>query len=143
MAEKTYVAEAGHWYNAEGQPCYTLKGKNGKERNTTLRDARALHLVPSVTTILKEANKPALATWIQKQVLMAALTLTRNPDESDEAFIARIMEDSKQQAIKAAERGTQIHAWIQQGFEGMKLEGDAEIYFHIAQEELKKHMESC
>src|SRR5512139_2124965 len=132
------ASQAGHWYTKDGKPAYTVIGKNGKERATTLRDAKKEGLVPSVTTILKEANKPALATWIQKQVLMAALTLTRNPEESDEAFINRIMEDSKQQAIKAAERGTQVHAYIQMGFEGKPLDGDAEIYYHIAAEEIIK-----
>jgi hypothetical protein len=33
--------ESGHWYCAvTGQPRYTTIGKNGKERNTTLRDAK-------------------------------------------------------------------------------------------------------
>lgn len=36
----TYKAEAGHWYSKEGEPKYTIIGANGKERNTTLRDAK-------------------------------------------------------------------------------------------------------
>ena len=35
-----YKSEAGHWYDHEGKPMYTIVGVNGKERNTTLRDAK-------------------------------------------------------------------------------------------------------
>ena len=57
------TSEKGHWYTLEGKPLYTLVGKNGKERNTNLRDARKLNLVPSVTTILDVAAKPGLVNW--------------------------------------------------------------------------------
>lgn len=123
------LKESGHWYQRDGTPCYTIIGKNGNERNTTLADARKLDLLPSVTTILKEAAKPGLENWKQEQVLWAALTATRNDDESDADFIARIMADSKEQGIKAAERGKQIHAWIQQGMEGKDL-GEYEYRYY-------------
>jgi hypothetical protein len=32
--------EGGHWYDAQGEARHTIVGKNGKERKTTLRDAR-------------------------------------------------------------------------------------------------------
>ena len=133
-----YTSESGHWYTEDGKPAYAIIGKNGVERNTTLRDARKMGLKPSVTTILKEANKPGLQAWIQKQVLMAALTLPMIAGESEDAYIARIMEDSKQQAIKAAERGNQVHAWVQQGFEDKLTDADGEIYFHVALQEIEK-----
>jgi len=67
---------------------YTVEAKKGGQRNTTLRDARTMNLVPSVTTILNIAAKPALLAWMQQQVLYAALTLPRRPDEpiSERAF---------------------------------------------------------
>ena len=48
-----FASESGHWYDATGAARYTITGKNGKERPTTLRDARELGLVPSVTSILR------------------------------------------------------------------------------------------
>ena len=61
MIAKDHASEAGHWYTRSGDPMYTIMGKStGKPRNTTLRDARELNLVPSVTTILNVAAKPAL-----------------------------------------------------------------------------------
>lgn len=115
---ETRASESQHWYDRLGNPMYTVIGKNGKERNTTLRDARTLSLVPSVTTILNVAAKPALNIWIQRQVLMAALTLPKRPDESEEDWISRIMQDSKEEGKEAANRGTEIHASIQGYFEG-------------------------
>ena len=114
------VSESGHWYTLEGKPLYTLVGKNGKERNTNLRDARKLNLVPSVTTILDQAAKPGLVNWQINQGINAALTLPREEDETDEQFLYRVRQDSKEQAEKAAEQGTIIHADINMGFAGKK-----------------------
>lgn len=111
-----YTAESGHWYTRKGEPAYTIIGANGKERNTTLRDARKLDLVPSVTTIMGVAAKPGLENWKINQALMAALTLPKNDDESLDEFMNRAKQDAKEQAIKAAELGTQVHANIETGF---------------------------
>ena len=114
----TRPAESVHYYARDGSPAYTVIGKNGKERNTTLRDARLLDLVPSVTTIIKECNKEGLNHWLQEQVLLAALTLPRDPNETEKFWIERVWADSREQARKAAERGTAIHAAIQTFYEG-------------------------
>ena len=117
-AKEPRASESNHWYTRDGVPRYTVIGKNGKERNTTLRDARTENLVPSVTTVLNVMAKPALIQWLQKQVLMAALTLPRIPGEPEEAYIDRIMVDSKEQGRAAADAGTDIHASIQGFYEG-------------------------
>jgi hypothetical protein len=116
--EIKHSKESGHWYDRLGNPAYTTIGANGKERNTTLRDARKDNLVPSVTTVMKVAAAPGLERWKQEQVLLSALTLPRQEGESESDWINRIMEDSKESGRKAADRGTQIHAAIQQAFEG-------------------------
>jgi hypothetical protein len=118
IAKDGHAQESGHWYTRDGIPRYTVIGKNGKERNTTLRDARTESLVPSVTTVLNVMAKPALIQWLQKQVLMAALTLPRIDGEPEDDYIARIMIDSKEQGRKAADDGTAIHASIQGFYEG-------------------------
>lgn len=111
------ASESGHWYAKDGTPTYRIIGANGKERNTTLRDARKLDLVPSVTTILNCAAKPGLNAWLQQQVLLAALTLPRGQDEPEEAWIERIMADSKTVTQEAADRGTAMHGQIEAYFE--------------------------
>lgn len=115
----THAAESTHWYTRAGEPAYTVKAKDGTDRPTNLRDARKLNLVPSVTTIIRCATAPGLDLWKQKQVLLAALTLPRHAMEADEVFMYRVMADSKEQARKAAEKGTAIHAAIQGHYEGI------------------------
>jgi hypothetical protein len=116
MIVKEKVTENGHWYTKDGTPAYTTVGKTG-ERATTLRDARKLGLLPSVTTINGMLLKAGLDTWKQQQVLLAALTLPRQPDEPEADWLARVMQDSKATGREAAERGTAIHAIIESYFD--------------------------
>jgi hypothetical protein len=111
--------EAGHWYAKDGKPFYTIVGKNGKERNTTLRDARSLNLVPSVSGIIRMAASPGLENWKLQQMLLASLTLPKVDGETEEQYIDRIIADSKETGKMAAERGTAIHASVQGYFEGI------------------------
>jgi hypothetical protein len=115
------ASESNHWYTRDGLPQYTVEAKKGGQRNTTLRDARTMNLVPSVTTILNVMAKPALTAWLQQQVLLAALTLPRRPDEPEKEYIERIIKDSKEQGRSAADEGTNIHAAIQNYYEGGQI----------------------
>lgn len=133
-----HASQAGHWYTAEGKPCYTIIGKNGKERNTTLADARKLNLKPSVTEIIKLTAKPQLQAWIIDQHILSCLTTERRADESEKEYIARIKEDANEQARKASEKGTIIHAWVQSGFEGKKLSEEGMKYFLVAKKEVEE-----
>lgn len=117
MRITTHASESQHWYAPDGSPAYEVRGANGMMRPATLRDARKLGLVPSVTGIIRCAAAPGLEYWKQQQVLHAALTLPLIPGESEEDYLARIMRDSKEQARKASERGTAIHAAIQGYYE--------------------------
>jgi hypothetical protein len=116
MIVKEKQQDTGHWYTKDGAPAYTIEGKTGV-RNTTLRDARKLGLLPSVTTINNMLSKAGLDTWKQQQVLLAALTLPRLPDEPEQEWLSRVMQDSKATGREAAERGTAIHAVIEAYFD--------------------------
>jgi len=118
---KENTSESGHWYLPDGSPAYRTIGKNGKERNTTVKDARGLGLLPSVTTIIGCAAKPALDVWKQQQAILAALTLPRIEGESEEDWLSRVVSDSKETAKQAAERGTQIHGVIEAFYEGIYI----------------------
>ncbi len=115
------ASESQHWYTQEGKPQYTVTAKNGTQRNTTLRDARTMNLVPSVTTILNVAAKPGLEAWKLNQMMLACMTLPRASDESEESYIERIKRDSKEHAKQAAERGTTIHGALESFYEGIML----------------------
>lgn len=113
------AAESGHWYGRDGTPVYEVRGKNGQMRPATLADARKMGLYPGCTSIIKCAAAPGLERWKRDQVLLAALTIPRVVDESDESLCARILRDSEEQARKARDRGTEIHAAIQSHYEGV------------------------
>ena len=116
-----HAAESTHWYTKSGTPAYMILGKNGKLRPTTLRDARLKGYVPSVTTIIGAAAKPALEKWKQEQVVLAALTLPRMPDEPEQDWLVRVMVDSREQGKRAADEGTNIHASIEGFYAGQGL----------------------
>jgi hypothetical protein len=121
IAKNDHAQEGGHWYTRDGDPMYTVPSKkDGTPRNTTLRDARERNLVPSVTTILNIAAKPGLNVWLQEQAILAALTLPRGQEETESAWLKRVVQDSKAQARDAADLGTEIHAAVQGFYEGRK-----------------------
>jgi hypothetical protein len=113
-----HASESQHWYTRDGKPAYTVKSRDGTDRPATLRDARKLGLVPSVTGIIKSAAAPGLERWKRDQMMQAALTLPRHEGESEASWIARVWTDSGETARKAAERGTAIHAACQGHYEG-------------------------
>ncbi len=99
-----------HWYDPQGNPKYEIKGANGKLRPTTLRDARKLNLVPSVTTIMSVEDKPGLLVWKQQQLLKACMLCPYDEEMYDETFWKqKVMAQSELISKTAAERGTAIH----------------------------------
>lgn len=136
------ASESQHWYTKEGQPQYTVMAKSGQSRNTTLRDARTMGLVPSVTTIMGCAAKPGLEAWKLNQMMLACMTLPRLSDEPEEHFIQRVVRDSKEHAKMAAERGTEIHAALEAWYEGVMMADKAEYQTGVA-EAIKQHFGDC
>ena len=110
--------ESEHWYDKTGKSAYTTLDSKGKERSTNLRDARKHGYVPSVTTILGVAAKPSLENWKINQAINATLELKKKKNESNIQFLYRCKEHSRSVGKEAAEKGTLIHAMIEQGFEG-------------------------
>jgi hypothetical protein len=106
---------SSHWYTKDGEPCYEVPYKDPRRgvRRTTLRDARKLNLVPSVTTITKIIDNPILDTWKTNQAVMSALTLPTIKGESEESFARRLNTDASATAEKAANWGTAIHYGVE------------------------------
>lgn len=134
---KSKESESGHWYRLDGAPAYRTVGTNGVERNTTLRDAKKLGLVPSVTTILGIVAKPGLNNWLQQQVLLAALTLPRIDGESEENWLTRVMSDARSTGREAADRGTRMHGCLEQYFDGNT--SNAPVYCSTVEAALDAH----
>ena len=132
MAE--IAKESGHWYTPAGDPAYEVPYADPKKgmRPTTLRDAKKLGLIPSVTTIMKESNKPGLNVWLIDQAIMAALTLNREENEPDASYLARVKKDAAEHGKKAAEKGTHIHGVIERGLSALDVEDEDLPYVMLA-----------
>jgi hypothetical protein len=106
---KLFSPDSAHWYQRDGVPLHSVASAKGEPRPTTLRDARKLGLLPSVTNILGVIAKPELTAWLQEQAVMAALTLPRIAGESEDAFAKRVVADSQTTRDGAADFGTGFH----------------------------------
>ena len=111
---KLFSPDAAHWYGRDGVACHTVPSLKGNPRPTTVRDARKLGLLPSVTNIIGVIAKPELTSWLLEQAVTAALTLPRHPGESEDAFAKRVVADSQTTRDSAAEFGTAFHAGAEQ-----------------------------
>lgn len=110
----SFATEGGHWYTQKGDPCYEVPNKSkGGMRNTTLRDAKTMGLVPSVTTVMNIVAKPGLEKWKRDQILMAALTLPKIDGESLDDFSKRVFQDAEEHARVARDDGTRIHGILE------------------------------
>jgi hypothetical protein len=107
-------SSSSHWYAKDGSPVHTVQMKTDptKQRPTTVRDARELGLLPSVTNIIGILDKPALTAWKQEQAVLAAITLPRNPGEGDDDFAIRVTRDATEQVSDAASIGVKMHAAV-------------------------------
>lgn len=121
-------APASHWYAADGSPVHEQTTRDGGRRPTTIRDARKLNLLPSVTNVLGVIAKPQLDTWKLNQVALAAVKHPKQPDESDEYWMQRIVEASKDPVIEAADLGSQIHAALELATEGKPFDEALRVY---------------
>lgn len=106
---KLFNPENAHWYQRDGVPMHTVLSAKGEPRPTTLRDARKLGLLPSVTNILGVIAKPELTAWLQEQAVLAALTLPRQPGEAEAEFALRVVADAQSGRDTAASFGTALH----------------------------------
>jgi hypothetical protein len=135
IKEETKIAqESGHWYDKDGNSAYEVQAKDGSMRGTTLRDARKLSLVPSVTTILGVIAKPGLENWKMQNTVLAAMTLPRMEGESLDAFSLRVIQDGKETGRKAAQLGTDIHASLDKAYSGKDYDPAHEVYVKAVQE---------
>ena len=105
-----------HWYTKDGTPQHWVESKNGVKRATTLRDARKLNLVPSVTSVLDIMAKPGLDRWKINQTIEASFRIRRKEYEEDDQLAKRILAESKRSTEEASERGVRIHDLLESFF---------------------------
>lgn len=116
------MGEAGHWYDPVtgkliSHVPYADKARAGEMRDTTLRDARKMGLLPSVTTILGLVDKPGLRVWAVRHAIQTALLYGTPSKYEATDYVRQIVEAHEERGKNAAELGTQIHKGI-----GLRLE---------------------
>lgn len=116
----------GHWYTIEGKPCHTVVGKNGKERDTTLADARKLKLFPSATTILSQWANPDLER-ASKRMLLEQAYLTKIDGRDQKEWAKAITDTTFKPWNEKAELGTKVHAAIEAHLNGDTLLPEEEL----------------
>lgn len=141
IAKPTTTLSA-HWYDKAGNPCHFVPKKDGTgTRPSTIADARKNGWLPSVTTIIKILDKPALTNWLIEQAVLAVVTSPRLPGEADDAFIERVLHTERQQDEEgkaARDLGTEIHDAVEAAYRGEIITGDMATYVNAVQQELTR-----
>src|SRR5215475_8412303 len=119
---RLFSSENAHWYTREGEGLHLVPSASGEMRATTLRDARKLGLLPSVTNVLGVIAKPELVEWKMTQAVLAALTLPRLNGEGEDEFARRVVEDAQSRVRSAAEFGTAFHAGAEQVAKSLEVD---------------------
>jgi len=121
----------GHWYDKDGNACHsqiTASGKNkGGERPTTIRDARKLGLVPSVTTILDLLSADGLTTWKIQNALRHAYRLVTDQTAfmfDEDGFVEFASQQLAEQSEGYANQGTAIHGAVEASLTGQDVSAD-------------------
>lgn len=129
----------GHWYK-DNKPVYTVKSKDGKDRDTTLRDARKLGLSPSVTTIINVLDKAYLnKVWYPDQILEAVLRHIEETGtekisglyipEAVRAWKKSILFSASTISRNSRERGEELHGKLEHWFKGERQQNDPDDKF--------------
>lgn len=106
--------DGGHWYFRDGTSCHEvpLKTDPSRKRNTTIKDAKDLGLVPSVTTVMKATKSPALDAWKQRQVIEACYN-NKNVNLPLDQWSGMVTEAAFASVGKAADDGEQYHLVVE------------------------------
>jgi len=134
MAIITRAPQSGsHWYQLDGKPCHTVPTKDGEgTRNTTIRDARKMGLLPSVTNIIGILDKPQLTRWKMRETAKAALEVPGpRGEEPLERFADRAIEHAMSQVSEAADLGSRIHTAIENFVRGTAEEPAEDLVPYI------------
>lgn len=115
-----------HFYSADGTLYDTIDNKSrpGEVRDFTLSDARKHYertgeiLYSSVSTELQILAKPELNLWFNEQAVKQALADPHDGIEDQKDYVRKIALRSGESASRAADYGTEIHAFISQNFGG-------------------------
>lgn len=110
----------------------TIDPRTGRARHNYRFDGK---LAPSVTTITRVLDKPALYGWYARTVAEAAAASPSLFDDlsrmGKEMMVAALTAAPDAARNKAADRGTEVHAWGQQLVHGEPVDPPDELRDHV------------
>ncbi len=137
--------DSAHWYRPDGTPEYTQiikTGPNkGKERSTSLADARKFSLFPSITSIEKVLANRMLENYLKKHLLTAAYNTTPREGEAAEMYFSRVLEQSEKDSLEAANKGTNYHDELEKILHGRSDWDTSDPKLQIAEHWIKKNVD--
>ena len=119
-----FSRESGRWYDRTGHLVLQVPSAKGDKQVTPdKRHAKKFGLLPSVGSVNRQAAKPGLQTWRDRQIIAAALSLPQGDTPDDiwhdpNARAALVLADAQQQVEQAAERGKDWHGVIESSLLG-------------------------
>lgn len=129
-SEKRVIgSEGGHWYDEGGLVEFVPSADGKRMVRPTVRHARKLGLLPSVTSVLGILEKPALVEWKRREYAKAAFHVWKErgmPTLEDGIDFDEISERDRLR-LDHAELGTDIHAEIGRWYENRFLGARHEI----------------
>lgn len=118
----------GHFYDLDGNPAYTVPNQSkGGRRDTTVRDARKLRLVPSYSTVVAVLAKAPLDRWKQLK-LLEMVEQHPNLIGKGEDWKERLIGMNEDENSKYAKRGTEIHDSLESFYRSGRLDGSNDSY---------------
>ena len=104
-----------HFYDDGGNLVAEVERSDGKGmRPTTIADARKLHLIPSVTTIISQLGKPGLDFWKMQQLL--AVVESHQSMIGTELWKTKLADISNEENSKYSKLGTDVHNKLEKYF---------------------------
>lgn len=107
------ASEGGGYYDRLGQPVYQALGSKGQPVKVDIRHAKALGLLPGVTTIIKQKASPNLTKWVEGGAILMAYEVRPEPEESPDDYKRRLQAMLKEEGEKRMGLGTAIHAAVE------------------------------
>lgn len=130
-----------HWYTKDGVACHTQPTKKGAKnpfRATNITDAKKLNLLPSVSTIIREAYNPALERYKITKAIEACYASPPMPEETIDAYKGRMAADAGRESHDAMDLGTRIHKSLDDYYAGKPIDADMLDYVMSADEAVAK-----
>lgn len=133
--------DSSRFYYPDGTMCFEIPKKSGdgmKKPNIT--DAIELGLLPSVTTIIRTLDKPNLNRWLREQACLAVLTTPKKDGEPLDQFVNRVLNVEmvdQEEAKQAADKGTAVHAAVEDAIQGKKYPQELAVYVQPVMEQLR------